>query len=140
MKKSMILSAFVCLTTLCSIKAQETGSLTVTVSNIKTQEGVIMVGLYKDENTFLEKVFKTQKTEANSDSVTLTFDHIPAGEYGISLFHDKDENGKLNTNFIGIPSEPYAFSNNAKGMFGPAKWEDVKFSVIDKETIQNIKL
>ena len=140
MKKSIILSAFICLVTLCSIQAQETNSLTVTVSNIKTQKGTIMIGLYKDENTFLDKVFKAQKTDANSTSVTVTFKNIPAGEYGISLFHDKDENGELNTNFIGIPSEPYAFSNNAKGMFGPAKWEDVKFSVTDKETIQNIKL
>ena len=140
MKKSIILSTFICLVTLCSIQAQETNSLTVTVSNIKTQKGTIMIGLYKGENTFLEKAFKTKKTSANSSSVTLTFDNIPAGEYGISLYQDKDNNGKLNTNFIGIPSEPYAFSNNAKGMFGPAKWEDVKFSVTDKETIQNIKL
>ena len=140
MKKSIILSTFICLVTLCSIQAQETNSLTVTVSNIKTQKGTIMIGLYKDENTFLDKVFKAQKTDANSTSVTVTFKNIPAGEYGISLFHDKDENGELNTNFIGIPSEPYAFSNNAKGMFGPAKWEDVKFSITEKETIQNIKL
>lgn len=72
--------------------------------------------------------------------MTVVFKNIPAGEYGISLYQDKNENGKLNTNFIGIPSELYAFSNNAKGRFGPAKWEDVKFSFTNKETTQNIKL
>ncbi|RZS93346.1 DUF2141 domain-containing protein [Aquimarina brevivitae] len=140
MKKSILLIALTAIGTLSTLKAQDTSSLTVTITNIKTQEGVIRIGLYNDEATYLKKIVQSKKPEANATSVTVTFNDLPKGDYGISLYHDEDRNGELNTNFIGIPSEPYAFSNNATGMFGPAKWEDVKFTVGDTPTVQSITL
>jgi uncharacterized protein (DUF2141 family) len=44
--------------------------------------------------------------------------------------HNIDGDGKLNKNMFGMPTEPYGFSNNARGSFGPAKWSNAKFSVI----------
>jgi uncharacterized protein (DUF2141 family) len=42
--------------------------------------------------------------------------------------HDANDNGKLDRNFMGIPSEGYGFSNNA-GEFGPASFADAAFDV-----------
>jgi len=41
------------------------------------------------------------------------------GKYAVSVFHDENSNGKLDTNFLGIPREGVGASNNAKGHFGP---------------------
>ncbi|GAA4274887.1 DUF2141 domain-containing protein [Aquimarina gracilis] len=120
--------------------AQENNpSIEVHVTNIKSNKGNISVGLYKGKDNFLRKTYKSIKVKANKSGVTVTFEDIMPGEYAISLYHDEDENEKLNT-FLRIPTEPYGVSNNAKGQFGPPKWEGAKFNVESEIVVQNIKL
>jgi uncharacterized protein (DUF2141 family) len=64
----------------------------------------------------------------------------PPGRYGIKMFHDVNGDGKMNTNPFGIPNEPYAFSNNAKGSMGPAKWDVAAFDLPAAGGQQSIKL
>ncbi len=59
---------------------------------------------------------------------------LPIGEYAISAFYDTNHNGELDKNLLGIPTEPYGFSNNARGSFGPAKFEDAAFTIHADET------
>jgi uncharacterized protein (DUF2141 family) len=56
------------------------------------------------------------------------------------MFHDENDNNKMDNNFLGIPIEDYGCSNNAKGFMGPPKWIDAKFEVSDKSIIQTITL
>ena len=51
-----------------------------------------------------------------------------AGEYAVSCYHDRNGNGKLDKNTIGIPVEPYGFSNDARGSFGPPKYKKARFN------------
>jgi uncharacterized protein (DUF2141 family) len=53
---------------------------------------------------------------------------VPKGVYGISAYHDENSNKKLDTNFVGMPTEDYCASRNARGTFGPPSFEDAKFS------------
>jgi uncharacterized protein (DUF2141 family) len=53
---------------------------------------------------------------------------VPAGTYGISAFHDEDNDGKLGTNLVGYPTEEYCASNNARNMFSAPSWKDAKFA------------
>ena len=69
-----------------------------------------------------------------------TFKNIPKGVYAISLFHDENDNGTMDTNFVGIPKEAYGCSNNAKGFMGPPKWQDAKFEINDQVITQTITL
>ena len=69
--------------------------------------------------------------------MSFSVSHLPAGEYAIQVMHDRD--GKLDTNFVGIPNEPWAFSNNSTGNMGPRKWADVKF-VLSDDVTQSIRL
>ena len=62
--------------------------------------------------------------------MVFTFEGLESGMYAVSLFHDENDNGKLDANFMGIPREPYAFSNNAKGFFGPPTFQDCQFEVV----------
>ncbi len=56
-----------------------------------------------------------------------TFDPVPAGTYAVVCFHDENKNGKLDTGFLGIPTEGTVASNNAKGTMGPPSFKDAKF-------------
>ena len=49
--------------------------------------------------------------------------------YAFSFFHDLNNNKKLDTNFLGIPKEPYGFSNNKKGRFGPPKFSEASLEI-----------
>ena len=57
-----------------------------------------------------------------------TFTDLPEGDYAAKMFHDVDGDGKMNTNPFGMPTEPYAFSNNAHGNMGPATWAQAHFT------------
>lgn len=106
-------------------------SLTLTVKNISSDEGKISVALCNSSENYTndDDPFIGKLVDIKDGIAVIVYENIPSGEYGVKLYHDEDGNGKLNTNFLGIPSEDYAFSNNAKGSFGPASWEDAKFSV-----------
>ncbi len=62
------------------------------------------------------------------------------GEYAISVFHDLNGNQELDKNWMGIPTEPYGFSNNARGKFGPPTYNQCKVKIIDGTTRLTIKL
>ena len=64
----------------------------------------------------------------------------PLGEYAIVVIYDKNGNGKLDTGIFRIPKEKIGYSNNAKGKFGPASWNDTRFKVADSDIRVNIQL
>ena len=92
-------------------------------------KGTVMVALYKKETKWLGKANASAMFAAKNEGVTVTFKDLAAGEYGLSLFVDENNNGKMDSNIIGMPIEPYAFSNDATGIFGPASFEQAKFIV-----------
>jgi len=121
-----------------TIKAQnETFTLTVEIFGLKNNTGKVFLAIFDNEQTFL----KTNK-EVNGMSVIIEnnkamaqFRGLKKGEYALSLFHDKNNNNMLDKNLIGIPKEPYAFSNNATGIFGPPSFKDSKINLNADKTI-----
>lgn len=114
------------------IKAQDTNetyTLTVNFTGLKSSDGIVKVALCNGEENWLsDNVVGVDGTiEAGVSKVV--FEIPKSGEYAISTFHDENSNDEMDTNSMGIPKEAYAFSNDAKGFFGPAKWENAKFEV-----------
>jgi len=60
------------------------------------------------------------------NKATCEFTDIPYGTYGAAAFHDKDNDDKFDT-FLGIPTEPGCFSNNAPATFGPPSFKKAMF-------------
>lgn len=112
----------------------------VNISNLESNKGAVFIAIYNSEKSFLNKGFKSFKTKIKNNACRVVFKDIPNGTYAISLFHDENQNGKMDTNFIGIPKEDYGCSNNAKGFMGPPKWEDAKFKIHNESITQHIKL
>jgi len=117
----------------------QSGSITVEVTGINEIEGQISIGLHSDESSFPNKgkVFKGAKVRVTGNTVSYTFEDVPFGNYAIGIYHDSNANGMLDKNFMGIPTEGYAFSNNRFGMFGkPPTFRDASFEVKGPETIR----
>jgi uncharacterized protein (DUF2141 family) len=104
-------------------------SLEVTVRNIKEAKGTIRVGLFVNEQDFLKKAVQGKVVKAAGKEVTVVFEGLAAGDYAVSVIHDENENGELDTNIVGIPKEGFTFSNNAMGSFGPPSFEKAKVTL-----------
>lgn len=104
--------------------------LTVEVSNFKNNNGKVKVSLYNSEKTFLKTPFKTITTEIKSNRATVVFVGLQKGVYGVFAYHDENNNGKMDINFVGMPKESVVCSNKAKGFMGPPKYEDAKFNLV----------
>lgn len=99
----------------------------VTIDGLRTDKGQVICSLYSSAEGFPKNY---RKAIAHSESMIAsrhgdcTFLGIPPGTYAISVFHDENSNGRLDTNFLGIPREGVGASNNARGHFGPPKFHD----------------
>lgn len=103
--------------------------LQVEVSGITQVKGEILLALFDQKGRWLRTAAMRTKTAATGDKVVLIFSGLAEGEYAISAFQDLNGNGDLDRNLIGIPSEPYGFSNDAMGNFGPPSFEDAKIKM-----------
>ena len=114
--------------------------LTVNVDGIADAKGTIMLGLFDEATYNGDGVVNGANLKVEGDRVTVTFDNLTPGEYAVRLYHDLNDDGEMNTNPFGMPTEPFAFSNDARGRFGPAKWEAAKFSVSANGTTHTITM
>jgi uncharacterized protein (DUF2141 family) len=93
--------------------ARPSTSLTIQVDNVKSVEGQLWFGLYTSPQNFLQQMADVRiwgQLVQHKGSVRLQANDLPFGAYAVAVFHDQNGNGKLDQNMIGIPQEPYAFS------------------------------
>ncbi len=111
-------------------------SLTIEISGIKDNKGVIMLQLL---NASQEVVTQEKGVIENGKSI-MTFKNLAPGKYAVRYFQDENLNGELDKNKLGIPTEGYGFSNDAYGMFGPKPFRDWLFELDkDKKLVLKIK-
>ncbi|MCS6974696.1 MAG: DUF2141 domain-containing protein [Cyclobacteriaceae bacterium] len=115
---------------------QDRGSVEVIVENVSPLKGTLRAALYDSKEKFMKKHVQVSEVKVTSLNMRLTFNDLPSGEYAFSIFHDINDNGELDTNLLGIPKEPWGFSNNARGTFGPPDFEAASFRVSEKVVLQ----
>ena len=106
--------------------------LSISFTNIQEAKGSLYIGVYNTEAGFMKEdkaCFKKIVPVKTTGNISFDVSELKPGTYAISCFHDLNDNGKLDTNFMGIPSEPYGFSNNARPKFRAPKWSEAKFEV-----------
>lgn len=130
-----LLASIICIASIApaTVSAAE---LTVTINGIASDKGKVLVALYDTAEIWMKRAIKYAGAEAKTNSLTVVMKDLPEGDYAISIHHDENGNGKFDTNVIGIPLEPYGFSNDAAGNFGPPTFEQAKFKLDgDKKSI-----
>lgn len=133
---------------LCSflpqLMAAEESSLRLEISGLTGAEGRLYVAIYDSADTWLGDAAFVSRTldiaETTEGEMVVADINLPAGDYAISVFYDVNDNGELDTNFIGIPKEPVALSNNAKPRFGPPKYLDAVFDLTAAGLTQQIAI
>jgi uncharacterized protein (DUF2141 family) len=114
--------------------AQDNKGVTVTIEieNLLNNDGKVSAALY-DEATFMKAAPLDAAEDApENKSITLTFENVLPGAYGIITLHDFNENGRMDFEPSGMPKEPYGISGAGAG-FGPPSWGDAKFTVGEED-------
>ena len=135
--------------------AAAAADLTVEIDGLRSDDGVIMLGLYdtaeafdmalkhyEQPDGFIKDTGRVLGAAIRVDTgirrTTLT--GLKAGKYAIILFHDENQDGRLDKNFLGVPTEGFGFSNNVLGFLGPPDFEDALLTVGDAPTTTRIEL
>ena len=124
---------------IAAVAASVTGwgaELDVVVDGVRNDRGDIVLSVYASPEQWPDgKSVTDLKEEAKLGSVTFKIHDLPPGTYGVTAFHDENRNGKLDTGFMGIPSEGFGASNDAPEKFGPPKYADARFTVTGDQTL-----
>ena len=96
-------------------------TLSMKVGNFKTIKGVLRVCMTDKKDDFLKSCTFSKIVAVEDKTVSLKIENIKKGNYAVSVYHDENNNGILETGGVfGIPVEPYGFSNNPTMTFGPS--------------------
>jgi uncharacterized protein (DUF2141 family) len=108
------------------------GRVMVDIYGLRNAKGVVRCTLFSSANGFPSQpdraAMKTTSPAIVNGRAACAFDDVKPGVYAVGFLHDENANGKMDTNFLGIPTEGYGASNDARGKMGPPKWEDAKFT------------
>ncbi len=118
------------------------GDLSIAVKGSENQEGMVYLSVYSANDDFSDDhAGDLHQFPMKGGAAAFKFGLLKANDYAFKLFVDLNGNGSMDTNVIGIPKEPYAFSNNAMGLFGPPDFEKASFRIEQCEmSVQQVSL
>lgn len=144
MKNVTAVLLMICGIVLLSWKKANTpkSSLHITIANIRNNKGICQVALYNNAATFLDskKAVVTRQVSARKGVVTIEINNIDAGTYAVAVIHDENADNKLNTNFLGIPTEGYGASNNNLPKMSAPKFAASSFAISGQNIHVEIRL
>jgi|SRR5271167_4448274 len=111
-------------------QSQPGGLIHVEIVGLRNDKGQVLCALFSSASDFpksADKATARTKSDISHGTASCEFSGIAHGTYAVSVFHDENSNGKLDTNFMGIPREGVGASNDAKGHFGPPKFDAAAF-------------
>ena len=107
------------------------GFVDLQVSGLKANVGQLQVALFDNGVNFPSQAAALRKLslDINGSQANARIADLDFGTYAIALFQDLNGDGFLNKGAFGVPVEPFAFSNNARGRFGPPAFADAAIVV-----------
>jgi uncharacterized protein (DUF2141 family) len=111
-------------------------TLVVEVEGLKDDRGKVHASLHASEDGFPtkpEKALRQVDAPITGGRARVVFEGIPPGGYAVAAYHDENGDGKLDTGFLGIPTEGLASSNDARGFMGPPSFEKARVEVAPGE-------
>lgn len=117
--------------------------LQVLFTNIKEAKGQVFIAVYDHPSDYMsaDKIRAQRILQVSArGNISCSFPELTPGTYAISCFHDVNGNGMLDTNFLGIPTEPYGASNNVRPRFRAPNWEETRFEWTQKTAPIRIRL
>jgi uncharacterized protein (DUF2141 family) len=125
-----------------AMRPEGEGLVELSIEGISSDKGNVYVSIYISTEGFpgnkeLAHTSRvTAAAEASDGAILLNFPSVPAGWFVVAVLHDKDGNGALSFNWLGIPKEKYGFSQNPGSFFGPPDFDDAAVFLEPGETKQ----
>ncbi len=102
--------------------------LTVEITDARSAQGAVNAALYGGEDGWLKTAqavqLQTRKADSPDGKTVMVFTGLSAGRYALSVYHDENGNGKMDHNIVGLPTERYGFTRDARGTMGPPSFAD----------------
>jgi uncharacterized protein (DUF2141 family) len=106
------------------------GALHVRVVNLRNSTGKVICTLFNSPAGFpadSTKALAQVAVPIKDDAAVCSFGGLAPGKYALVVFHDENSNGKFDRNWLGMPKEGFAFSNNVRPVFSPPSFDDAAF-------------
>ena len=107
--------------------------LSIEVRGVRSADGRVYVAVHGPESkdTFPsgDDTVSGLREPARIGTLRFVVSDLPAGRYAVNAFHDENDNGELDTNLVGIPSEGYGFANDPSTTFGPPDFGEAAVTV-----------
>jgi len=111
--------------------------LTINVKGFPSSKGEAFIAIYRATDDFpvFGKQYKGKTTTISGTASKVVFSNIPSGTYAVAVYHDKNNNNVLDKNYLGIPTEAYGFSNNARRTFSAPSFSEAAVVVNNSKAI-----
>jgi uncharacterized protein (DUF2141 family) len=121
-------------------QAQSAGALLeVTVPQVRNAQGGLGCQLFASAQGFPkkgERALQSVMSPITNGTARCRFQPVPAGTYAVAVVHDENGNQKLDSNFLGVPTEGYGVSNNKTYAMSEPRWDESRFDLAEGESRQ----
>jgi len=140
--RCVVSACLFCLVCSNSLSAEMIGTLIVEIDGFPDSEGYAMVAVFDSESAYKEGGPRAAeaKIKVVDQKARAELNELPYGTYAVAMYHDRNANGKMDKNAMGIPKEPYGHSNNARGILGPPSYNKAKFELNNPQKKIRIRL
>lgn len=122
--------------------AKKQKPLSITITNLKSATAPVIFSVYDNEETYLDPKaqLKTYRFVPKGKTLKLKITDIKFGTYAIAFYQDMNDSGDIDKNGLGIPKEPYAFSNDIRPKMSAPSFADCKFVYSKTANRINVKM
>jgi len=123
-------------------EAKKQKPLSITITDLKSATAPVIFSVYEDADTYLDPdaQLKTYRFVPKATTLKIKLIDLPFGTYAIAFYQDMNDNGKIDKNVLGIPKEPYAFSNDIRPKLKAPSFDECKFVYSKKEHSITVKM
>ena len=118
-------------------------TITVRITGFRNERGIARVTLFRDSKGFPDNdalAFQSRSAVITNGQSVVDFEGAPSGDYAIGVLHDENENGRMDTNWLGLPLEGYGASNNPRNRISAPSFKSALFRVTPPSLTLSITL
>lgn len=106
--------------------------LKINVKGFESNQGNLMLEVLDSQKKSIKRLIQPIANK----QVSVEIRDLNAGQYSVRVFHDENDNKKLDTGLFGIPKEVWGMSNNVKAIMGPPDFKESLFWLKKDETLE----
>jgi uncharacterized protein (DUF2141 family) len=144
LSKFLRVGLLVALAASLSARAENSGSIVVEITELRSFEGQVLVSIYNDPKGYprnREAVLQTKVVSPiESGALKVVFDNLEYGDYALAILHDENSSGDMDYAAFGLPAEGYCFSNNVRPRIRAPKFKKAKLELNQDVVTQTIRM